>query len=140
MKIAISLLFFLPLFSFAQIQVMKKPILLTDAGSSDWALQLKKEVVAADTSYYLEFRDASYPKRVDLKMITFTRSQLKEFGAALSKILTADYGYRTVVAKTILSKEKGASDSAYVKLVYDKALCNLREKQAKQLIEVIGYE
>ncbi|MES1160199.1 MAG: hypothetical protein ABUM51_05560 [Bacteroidota bacterium] len=119
---------------------MKKPILLTDAGNSDWTLQLKKEVVAADTSYYLEFRDASYPNRVDLKMITFTHSQLKEFGSALSKTLMADYGSRTVVAKATMTKEKGASESPYLKLVYDKALCNLKEKQAKQLIEVIGYE
>jgi hypothetical protein len=140
MKKITPLLIFLPLFSVAQIQVMKKPILLTDAGNSDWTLQLKKEVVAADTSYHFEFRDASYPKRVDLKMITFTRVQLKDFGKALSKTLAAGYGDRTVVAKTTLSKEKGPVDSDYIKLLYDKALCTMKEKQVKQLIEVIGYE
>lgn len=131
---------YLPIQAPAQIQVIKKPTLIIDAGNSDWMLKLEKDVVETDTSYLFEFRNASYSQLTDFKIIRFASPQLKEFGEALSKVLTASLKDQIVTPLVTISKEKGPFGVTYYELYYDHALCNMKEKQVKKLMEAINKE
>ena len=141
MKKALSLLLlYLPFHTLAQIKVIKKPTLIVDVGNNFWPLKLEKDIVDSDTAYLVEFRDASYTQLIDLKLIRFSKVELKEFAAALSQVLIASLKDQVVIPKAIISKEKGPFGIIYYQLYYDHALCNMKEKQVRKLIDASNRE
>ena len=140
MKPALLALVFAPIVSFAQIRVESKPQTIVDVGYSLWPFKIDRIVVEDDTSYNLVFRNTEYREIVDLKSIQLDKDKLKELGEAFAKALTVDMQQEVWTGSIALTREKVTFAGICVKVYYDHAFGEVKEKRAQVLIAAIKKE
>ena len=130
----------LPIFSHAQINVIKKPIRIATLGSGEWSSFLSRIVVDSDTTYQYIFRDNFYSSIIVTKSIVFTKSGLKDFSQGLKTSVAGDLSQEVWVSHIGITKEHGALGSSGYKIYYDNAGQYLKPKDVNKLISIIDAE